>query len=404
MTEFPNPFRPGAGHPPPYLAGREAEKEQFDRLLRQEVILENFLLSGLRGIGKTVLLESLKPRAIEQGWLWVGSDLDEAAAISEENLASRLCADLAVATAAISVRTGRRAGVGFTGAPEAVEERLDYARLRRLYESAPGLSVDKFKAVLSLVWSAVRQARAARGIVFAYDEAQNLADNPAASQFPLSVLLDAFQSLQKQELPLMLALVGLPTLFPHLVKARTYSERMFRVVELRRLADAASREAIERPIADARCPVALSDQSVEEIVRVSKGYPYFIQYICREVYDIFIQKSGRGDQLFAPYAEIMRKLDADFFSARWAQATDRQRDLMRVAAFLQIPEDEEFTVQQLVKRSAMLEQPFKSSQANQILAALCQRGLAFKSRYGKYSFAVPLFADFIRRQYNGGDD
>lgn len=404
MAEFANPFRPGAGHPPPYLAGREAEKEQFDRLLKQEIILENFLLSGLRGIGKTVLLESLKPRAIERGWLWVGSDLDQATAISEENLARRLCADLAVATSAISVRSGRRAGVGFTGAPEAIEERLDYERLQQLYKSTPGLSVDKFKAVLSLVWSAVRQTRSVRGIVFAYDEAQNLVDNPADSQFPLSVLLDAFQSLQKQELPLMLALAGLPTLFPHLVKARTYSERMFRVVELRRLADAASREAIEQPIADARCPVKLSGQSVGEIVQVSQGYPYFIQFICREVYDIFIQKSGRGAQLLAPYAEIMRKLDADFFSGRWAQATDRQRDLMQVAAFLPIPEDEEFTVQQLVRQSSMLEQPFKSSQANQMLAALSQRGLVFKSRYGKYSFAVPMFADFIRRQYNGGDD
>ena len=403
MTEFSNPFRPGAGHPPPYLAGREAEKEQFERLLGQEVILENFLLSGLRGIGKTVLLESLKPRAIDRGWLWIGNDLDQAVAVSEENLAGRLCADLAVATSGISIQFGRRDGVGFERQAEAIEGRLDYPQLQRLYRDTPGLSVDKFKAMLGVVWEAVRRTPSVRGIVFAYDEAQNLVDNPGQSQFPLSVLLDSFQSLQKRGLPLMLALVGLPTLFSHLVKARTYSERMFRVVELRRLSDAASREAITRPIEDARCPVELSDRSVEDIVQVSQGYPYFIQYICREVYDIFIRKSGRGAQLSAPYREIMRKLDADFFAGRWAQATDRQRDLMWVAASLPLPEDE-FTVQQLVARSAMLEQPFKSSQANQLLATLGQRGLVFKSRHGKYSFAVPMFADFIRRQYNGADD
>lgn len=403
MTEFSNPFRPGAGHPPPYLAGREAEKEQFGNLLGQEVILKNFLLSGLRGIGKTVLLESLKPRAIDRGWLWIGSDLDEATAVSEENLAGRLCADLAVATSGISIHFGWRPGVGFEREAEAVEGRLDYLQLQRLYQDTPGLSVDKFKAVLGVVWEAVRHATSVRGIVFAYDEAQNLVDNPGQSQFPLSVLLDTFQSLQKQGLPLMLALVGLPTLFSHLVKARTYSERMFRVVELRRLSDAASREAIRRPIEDARCPVKLSDRSVEDIVQASRGYPYFIQYICREVYDVFIQKSGQGDQLFAPHREIMRKLDTDFFAGRWAQATDRQRDLMWVAASLSLPEDE-FTVRQIVARSSMLEQPFKSSQANQLLAMLGQRGLVFKSRHGKYSFAVPMFADFIRRQYNGADD
>ena len=90
---FANPFRPGAGHRPPYLAGRREEKEEFRKLLRQTVITDNLVLTGLRGVGKTVLLEELKPMAVADGWLWVGTDLSESASISEVNLAQRLIAE-----------------------------------------------------------------------------------------------------------------------------------------------------------------------------------------------------------------------------------------------------------------------------------------------------------------------
>ena len=82
MTEFPNPFRPGAGHSPPYLAGRKRERNEFLRLLGQRTILENMVLTGLRGVGKTVLLDSFQPLAREKGWLWISADLSESASRS----------------------------------------------------------------------------------------------------------------------------------------------------------------------------------------------------------------------------------------------------------------------------------------------------------------------------------
>jgi len=69
VPAFSNPFRPGAGHQPPYLAGRNREQREFENLLDQEIILENPLLTGLRGVGKTVLLETFKPLAMEKGWI-----------------------------------------------------------------------------------------------------------------------------------------------------------------------------------------------------------------------------------------------------------------------------------------------------------------------------------------------
>ena len=126
MPDFKNPFRPGAGHTPPYLAGRQYEREEFTRLLSQERILENVVLTGLRGVGKTVLLETFKPQAINQGWLWVGTDLSESATINEEKIAVRLCTDLSIITSGIVINTSEVQKLGFSGGVERTEHTLSY--------------------------------------------------------------------------------------------------------------------------------------------------------------------------------------------------------------------------------------------------------------------------------------
>lgn len=390
---FSNPFRPGAGHPPPYLAGRDEEKGEFARLLEQTAILENLILTGLRGVGKTVLLEQLKPIAMDEGWYWVGADLSESTTVSESSLATRILTDVSVITSDRVVATEEVRSIGFDASPRELQTRLTFDVLAEAFDTTPGLVSDKLKAVLRLAWLALRDANGCRGVVFAYDEAQNMSDHAAKEQYPLSLLLDVFQSVQRQDIPFMLALTGLPTLFPKLVEARTFSERMFRVVFLDRLSEADSRDAVLKPISDARCPVRLNEDSVVTIVQMSGGYPYFIQFICREVYDSVVR--GRHS---VPVEEITRKLDSDFFAGRWARATDRQRELMSVIA--RLPNcDAEFTVQEIVELSKeLLDKPFGSSHANQMLASLGKAGLVYKNRYGKYSFAVPLLDRFIRRQ------
>ena len=398
MADFSNPFRPGAGHRPPYLAGRRAEREEFLRLLQQSTILENMVLTGLRGVGKTVLLDSFKPLATQLGWVWVGTDLSESTSISEDSLAIRLCTDLSPATSNVVVATEEVRHIGFAADTEHVNHKLTYAALIDAYKRIPGLSLDKVKGILESAWTGLSKSEDVRGIIFAYDEAQNLTDQSAKEQYPLSLLLDCFQSLQKMGLPLMLVLTGLPTLFPKLVEARTYSERMFRVVFLQSLDRQESEEAIRKPVQDAACPVRLSDSSVETIIEMSGGYPYFIQFICREVYDVFIQSIDKGERASVPAAAIEQKLDADFFSGRWARATDRQRELMIVISQLE-SSDGEFTVQEVVQESRrVLDKPFSSSHVNQMLVTLASQGLVYKNRHGKYSFAVPLLRRFIRRE------
>ena len=402
MAEFSNPFRPGAGHHPPYLAGRHAEREEFLRLLGQSTILENMVLTGLRGVGKTVLLDSFKPLAMSRGWVWVGTDLSESTSISEHNMAIRLCTDLSPVTSSLVMETEEVRRVGFAADTDQVSRPLTYQALIEIYNHIPGLSLDKIKGVLEIVWRALSKEQNIRGIIFAYDEAQNLTDQSAKDQFPLSLLLDCFQSLQRKGLPLMLVLTGLPTLFPKLVEARTFSERMFRVVFLQSLNKSESDEAIRKPVEeDAKCPVRLSDDSVNTIINMSGGYPYFIQFICREVYDAFIQRIDKGESASVPVAEIEQKLDTDFFAGRWARASDRQRELLFVISRLESCDDE-FTVQEVVEESKRaLEKPFSSSHVNQMLVALASQGLVYKNRHGKYSFAVPLLGQFISRQEQG---
>ncbi|HET7510333.1 MAG TPA: AAA family ATPase [Solirubrobacterales bacterium] len=399
--EFKNPYRPGAGHMPPHLAGREREYEEFDQLLKQDEILKNVVLTGLRGVGKTVLLETFKPQAVEQGWFWVSADLSESASISETALAQRLLADLSLITSSIKIEQSNASGVGFTAATDAEEVPLSHSVLADVYEQTPGLVSDRIKATLEFAWEHLRE-HGKQKVIFAYDEAQNLSNHAAKEQFPLSVLLDVFQSIQKKGIPFMLVLAGLPTLFPKLVDARTYAERMFRVITLNKLNPGESREAILKPIEVADCPIVLSDDSVEVIIYESGGYPYFIQFICREVFDVFIQQNEQGELATVPIEAIQQKLDADFFAVRWARITDRQRDLLLVVAHLDEP-DEEFTIQELVEKSReVLAKPFSASHANQMLASLTERGMIYKNRVGKYSFAVPLLGRFIRRIDGGG--
>jgi hypothetical protein len=395
-----NPFRPGAGHRPVYLAGRRTESAEFQKLLKQDVVLANMILTGLRGVGKTVLLEELKPKAIIEGWLWAGTDLSESSSITEDSFATRILTDLSLVTSSV-VLTRPVQATFFRQDIAPVKQVLDFRLLRTIFDHTPGLVADKLKHVLVFAWTHLRQT-GKRGIVFAYDEAQNLSDHSAKEQFPLSLMLDVFQSLQRQEFPFLLVLTGLPTLLPKLVEARTYSERMFHVVTLGPLTVSETREAIEVPIRKVNCPFTVSSASIDRIWDLTRGYPYLVQYVCREAFDIWMQNIADGrDPEAIPEEAILQKLDADFFAGRWARATDRQRELLTTIAWLE-NSDSEFTVQEIADKShEVSKRPFSSSHVNQMLAALTERGLVYKNRHGKYLFAVPLFNKFIMRQLYG---
>ena len=201
----------------------------------------------------------------------------------------------------------------------------------------------------------------------------------------------------RKDIPFMLILSGLPTLFPKLVEARTYSERMFHVITLNRLDTDDCRDAITKPLEKSK--LKFTPYGISKIIEVSGGYPYFIQFICRESFDLVL----RGDAVDeSRFQSIVAKLDSDFFSGRWAKATDRQRDLMSLIAALPNAEGE-FSVQEIVEESKNSKnKSFSGSHVNQMLSSLVMGGLIFKNRHGRYAFAVPLLSHFIKRQDTEG--
>ena len=193
----------------------------------------------------------------------------------------------------------------------------------------------------------------------------------------------------------MLALVGLPTLFPKLVEARTYAERMFRVVSLSQLNEKDRRLAIVKPVEDANCPIKFT------LACRSRSYPAYQEAIHTSY------NSYAGRYLIPGYSALTtakrlqfhrmpycRKLDSDFFAGRWAEATDRQRELLYVIAHLDSASSE-FSVRKKSSSDPMRcsKKGFSSSHVNQMLVSLSNAGLIYKNRYGKYSFAVPLIGN-----------
>jgi hypothetical protein len=289
---------------------------------------------------------------------------------------------------------------GFTEKQRHPNERpLKYDDLANLYNSTPGFVSDKLKAVLEHV-AALLRGTGVKGIVFAYDEAQNLSDHKDVNQFPLSLVVDVFANLQKKQLgcEFLLVLTGLPTLVTKLNEARTFTERMFHTLVLDRLKDPEAREAIVRPIEIEKSTLGFTNQTILRVMHESKGYPFLIQYICKEVFDAWIGKMTVGLAPSVPMTEITAKLDQDFFAPRWSRATDRQQTFMQVIATLP-SSDDEFTIQEITAASRqLLSRAIGASHANQMLGHLAEKGLIYRNRRGAYCFAVPLLASFIRRQ------
>jgi len=389
-----NPFTPGAGHTPKYIAGRSNEVEEFKQLLAQEIVMENLVITGLRGIGKTVLLASLRPIALDAGWLWTTEDCGEQVSVDEGSIAKRLITDLSLLTSNIYVENELTGTLGFLPDTQNNRQYLTYDFLIKIYDNTPGLVGDKLKRLFEYVWSVLRQFEGFRGIVFAYDEAQNLSDQAADKQYPLSVLLDLFQYLQRNQIPFMLVLTGLPTLLIKLIDARTYTERLFKTIVLDRLTIDDSRKAITEPLDDS--PVKFTTTTVDTIIEASGGYPYYLQFFSKEAHDIVIQIKPRQPQQI-PIETIIQKLDNSFFTGRWQRSTDREKQLMYAIAKSEL---QEFGLNEISDQTARyLDKRIAATQVLRHFKKLIDDGLIYKTRRGNYAFAVPLLERFIIRNY-----
>jgi hypothetical protein len=393
-----NPYAPGAGQRPPELAGRDRELGVF------EVVLErvprgrperSLVLTGLRGVGKTVLLNTLRSEAI--GRLWGTGKIE---ARPDQSLRRPLSAALHMAVRELAPHHR---------APDRVEAFLSVlkafamrsnpsdARLRDRWQ--PGIDApvavgradtgDMEIDLVELLTDAASLATdVGTGIAIFIDEMQDL------SGTDISALCAACHELSQTGAPLIVVGAGLPHLPAALSAAKSYSERLFRYQRIDRLDRIAADQALSAPAA--RESVEFEAKALDALYEASGGYPYFVQAYGKATWDHAPQSpiTAADVRVAAPEAEA--ELAVGFFGSRFERATPAEREYMRAMATLAGPDGElDGAVSTSDVARALARKPASLSPARD---ALIKKGLIYCGERGTIAFTVPHFGRYLRTQ------
>ncbi len=402
---MPNPFRPGVGKKPPYLADREAQIRRFTTYIEDyPANRRNIRVTGLRGVGKTVLLKEYEKLAERADWIVIRRDFMPRMN-QEHEFAVALGRDMQKSLEKIS--TGARIAKYVNAARAAITPVVNIGDLSITVDptnhSAPSILEDRLSdAMIKLGIAAVK---ANKGVLFLYDEAHVLADSKSDHQYPLSALLStivAVQDYAELDLPVMLVLAGLPPLTANLQEARSHSERLFKAEQLGNLSLTIDEGEAMSPAAAALLKVPGSgsitfDAAVaEEIARDVNGYPYFVQWFGEALWDA---AESEGVNLVthplyvAQQSTIQSGLDGEFFDGRYEEALAAEQKTLRYAAALG---GETFLTRDIVARfKGTLKANAVSMSINRLLAA----NLIYRLKQGEYAYTAPLFGDYVRRRH-----
>lgn len=399
LTRATNPYSAGAGTMPPFLAGRDHDVERFDSVLTRLEAGQHgrgLIYSGLRGVGKTVLLLEFEKLAAERGWdctgvVEIGATTDFRTSISR--MTHRLLRGLN-RREAIKDRVTQALGVlkAFNViTPGGFQLNIDVTAI-----SGSADSGDIEEDLTELLVSVGEAARAGNtGVVYLIDEMQYL--EPVA----MGALCMAFHKLAQQQLPVTLVGAGLPPLPAQLRSAKPYAERLFEYLPLGKLERAAARSALVMPAT--RSGADYEEGAVDLILAAADGYPYFIQEHGRVVWE----EAGVSPITTAAVEEalpvVQEILDEEFFDNRVEEATNEERRYM--AAMADIGDGPQSTAE--ITEKAGYKARASSGKARQ---ALIRKGLVYVPEHGSVDFTVPHFAAFMRRRYplasliSAGDD
>ncbi|MGH8776555.1 MAG: AAA family ATPase [Jiangellaceae bacterium] len=394
MDPVRNPYAPGAGQRPPELAGRDRELEQF------EVVVErvargrperSLILTGLRGVGKTVLLNALRSQAI--GRLWGTGKIE---ARPDQSLRRPLASALHMAVRELAPRHRDPDRIdAFLGVLKAFALRSTPgdAKLRDRWQ--PGIDVpatsgraDTGDIEVDLVELLVDAGGVARdvgvGIAIFVDEMQDVPEPD------VSALCAACHELSQQGLPLVVVGAGLPHLPAVLSASKSYSERLFRYVRIDRLDRAAADRALVAPAAEEG--VAYDTAALDALYAATEGYPYFVQAYGKVTWDHAPRSPvGPSDVLVAaPEAEA--ELAVGFFGSRYERATPAERDYLRAMAALS--EVTDGTVPTADVANHLGRKPSSLSPARD---SLIKKGLVYSAERGTIGFTVPHFGEYLRK-------
>lgn len=389
-----NPFRPGVGLRPLHLAGRDASIRRFLAMLRAAPEQPaNMRMTGLRGVGKSVLLKEFADQATERAWEPALLELEPR--YNTDDAIHEALAGLSRRTReAISRRERLKAAAG-RAVQAAGGVSMSWGEISLTFAPGPGdRGAELAKELFDLTDVALRGGRS--GVVVLLDEAQVIRDDRGREgQHPLSTLLSAVAMLQRAELPVGLVVCGLPTLTGNLLRARSYTERMFRGEEVDSLAREEAEQALTAPLAGT--PLEIEDDVVGEVVEEVEGYPYFVQLWGAELWD----GAEAADAtvvtpalLDAVRPEIYRRLDIDFYDPRVATLTPAEQDVLLASADCPYPPLAVADLNGAVEKAP--------GNVNVLLGRLVEAGVLYRVRKGRYEYTAPKFREYLERRVAAG--
>lgn len=393
MDPIRNPFAPGAGTPPPELAGRDELREALHVALERAKIgrpAKSAMLVGLRGVGKTVLLDRVRQDAEEAGIHTVRIEAPEGRslpALLAPQLRQALLRLSQVETAKQYAIRGLRALAGFASKLKVtfgdIEVGLDY-------EPEPGLADNgdlehDLQALFEQVGLAAKSAGTALAIFI--DELQYV-EEPQ-----LAALITAMHRTEQRQLPVVLVGAGLPQLRGQMGNAKSYAERLFDFPEIGPLPPAAARLAIERPLA--KEGVDVEAEALEQILRVTKGYAYFLQQWGSHTWRAASESPITKADVDTASLTAIAALDESFFRVRFDRLTPKEKKYLRAMAELGAGPHRSGDIAACFKARVSSLAPTRSS--------LIVKGMVWSPNHGDTAFTVPMFDEFMKRIMPGND-
>lgn len=394
MDPIRNPYAPGAGQRPPELAGRDAELTGFDVLLERAARgrpERSLVLTGLRGVGKTVLLNALRSAAVRRGWgtgklearpdQSIRRPLAGALHLAVRELAGRNDAEaahvLGVVKSFIARETGTKSRAWQPGVDvPAVPGRAD----------SGDIEIDLVELLCDVAGLA---GSSGHGIAVFLDEMQDLGSDD------VSALCAACHEISQQGLPLVVVGAGLPHLPTVLSASKSYSERLFRYARIDRLDAAAAEVALRAPARDEGAD--FTDDALAAMYASTGGYPYFVQAYGKVVWDLAPRSPVTAADVAVAAPEAEAELAVGFFGSRYERATPAEREYLRAMAAVQgelregaLPDD---AVPTAAVADSLARPPQSLSPARD---GLLKKGLVYSGQRGRIAFTVPHFGRYLQ--------
>jgi AAA ATPase-like protein len=387
MDPVRNPYAPGAGSPPPELAGRsDVLKDIKIRLQRLRLgrPAKSMMLVGLRGVGKTVLLDHMRRDAEADGLQTVRVEAPE-----NRSLPALLAPALRLVLLHLSKKEaakdyavrGLKALAGFASKLKLIYHDIEVGLD---YDPEPGLADNgDLEGDLSTLLIQVGAAAKAAGtcVVLFIDELQYVEEPQMAA------LISALHRCAQEQLPVTIVGAGLPQLRARMGEAKSYAERLFDFPEIGPLDPPDAREAIVRPAENEGAKI--DDQAVDLIIAKTQGYPYFLQEWGKHAWDIAPTSPIRYEDVLNASDEAVAALDESFFRVRFDRLTPTEKKYLRAMAELGPDPHRSGDIAEELRRGVTSLGPTR--------AGLIAKGMIWSPTHGDTAFTVPLFDEFMKR-------